>query len=349
MWQRFINITKTYILTAVDRCGLTLNQAVLLVSIFLIILLFRLMPFLVYGQAPLGYDVGFYYHYIDKPFDGFLKQEDLSIGKNAIIPRFIFDVLRMIGLSPEITLYGSYIFFVLSSYFLFFISVRKYFSKEAAIFSLLIASLSLTQYLAYWFVLLKMFMALNLMFLSIYFFDTRKGLSLFFLFLISLTNTSTFIFFLVLWVICYVISLRNDKAMNFKVIGLLTIIGLSFILINFGYLTSLWSILSLPKIYDIWHLREGSFLNFGSYFSISFIYFVPAFFGFFYWMAKKNKINIFGILFILSLGWVLMRFYFFQRIIFFLDIAAIIFAAYAIVVINSMKKSDGLLPLYFFI
>jgi hypothetical protein len=103
------------------------------VSVFLLLGVFflavLLFPFLVYSPQPLGYDTGFYRRYLINPFVSILNIPVPGLDHTIFIPRIILDIARLLGFSPDITLYGSYIGIVLLSAVAFYYLVREYIGK----------------------------------------------------------------------------------------------------------------------------------------------------------------------------------------------------------------------------
>ena len=138
--------------------------------IFLVLLsvLTRLLPFLIYGQNPLGYDTGFYRHYIIQSFTSIPNHATAGLTANATVPRIILDTLRALGLPTDLILYGTLIIAFTGSVLALRFIIKKFYGKEAGFISGLLFIFSGVQQTGYWFFLLKNYIALTFLFLFLY-------------------------------------------------------------------------------------------------------------------------------------------------------------------------------------
>lgn len=323
-----------------------LTTDVLFLGIILSFILFsRILPFIIYGEAPLGYDAGFYRYYINKPFDGFPKQPEFGLERNVIVPRLIMDSLRWFNFSTDKVLYNTYIFLNLTLALLLYFTVKKISNNTNAQITLLIYSLSFTQFLAYWFVLWKTFLALNFLLASIYF-QNKKNVSLLFLLLIAFTNTSAFFLSYLLWVSFYLITpmkkclsgqpnrlsfpgaQKHTENNNLLIIFILLSLPVLFGIWNLSLLKQVWFI-AANQMPDLVKMKAGEFIQPNEYLGQSYFYLGLAATSFLF-LKRGRQFNFFYLMFLVAGFWILFKFHFYQRIIIFLDLAAIVLAALAI-------------------
>ena len=138
--------------------------------IFLALLsvLTRLLPFLIYGQNPLGYDTGFYRHYLIQSFTSIPNHATAGLTANATVPRIILDTLRALGLPTDLILYGTLIIAFTGSVLALRFTIKKFYGKEAGFISGLLFIFSGVQQTGYWFFLLKNYITLTFLFLFLY-------------------------------------------------------------------------------------------------------------------------------------------------------------------------------------
>lgn len=105
----------------------------------------RLMPFIRYGEAPLGYDTGFYL----KAMEEAVAAEGLT----AQIHLFLWTPLLWLGISPSYLLHGLYFLIQIINVGAFYMLARTFFPTSripyAAVLSFLFA-VSMVQFSAYW-------------------------------------------------------------------------------------------------------------------------------------------------------------------------------------------------------
>ena len=123
----------------------------------------HLMPFMLFGPHPLGYDTGFYRRYLIKPVASFPNGPVPGLGADALLPRMVFDVFRAAGLPADIVLYGSYLAVLAASAALLFLLLRRSWGNRAAAVAGFIFVLSPVQYAAFWFMLWKNAFATSLL------------------------------------------------------------------------------------------------------------------------------------------------------------------------------------------
>lgn len=128
-----------------------------------------LLPFFLYGPHPLGYDTGFYRRFLINPDISTPNAPVPGLDHTIFTPRIFLDAVRFLGFSPDVSLYGSYIFLLLAFAGTFYYFLRAYVSKWIALFGLILLVLSPVQYMAYWFMFYKNFFGLIFFFLALTF------------------------------------------------------------------------------------------------------------------------------------------------------------------------------------
>lgn len=173
-----------------------LHTVLILVSILFYAVL-CVVPFLLHNSHPLGYDTGFYRRYLINPFVSIPNTPVPGVDHTIIIPRIFLDIIRFLGLNPDITLYGSYIVILLVFIVTFYYFLREFINKKIALFALVILVISPLQYLSYWFMFYKNFFGLIFFFLTLIFLRKKWFIpSLLCALVIPLSHQSTTIIFL---------------------------------------------------------------------------------------------------------------------------------------------------------
>ncbi|GEM_PF-6099921 len=288
-----------------------------------IIFISRLLPFLLYGPHPLGYDTGFYNHAIEAERlvnPPALRLDDSGTGA-------IFKALVNLGLSNQAILYFLPVLITAFIGLAIFFLIRLYFSEQAAFFSMLIYSLSFTQYLVYWEMFWKNTIGLFLMLLIFYFLEMGGAKKLFLAVIPAITLLfihKTSFFILALTVFCYLLAKKNKyKYLILSFIILLSLVG-SFIYKDSASL-ALSQIFNSVKVYDFFSLKSGIFLSGFEYLKLSWHYLILAFIPIFSLIRKKD-FNLILVLAFLSLILIIFKFIFYERLTIYLDLALIMLA-----------------------
>ncbi len=278
----------------------------------------HLLPFILYGPHPLGYDTGFYRRYLIQPFHSFPNTAVPGLGENALFPRIFLDVLRLSHLPPDLILYGSYILLLALSTIALFYFVENYWGLQTGILAALIFVLSPIQYAAFWFILWKNAFATLFLLLAFLAIEKRSRWALPLGIIIVASHQTTAVIFLL--TLLGFIFLNREKRKElaptfFLALAVFLFLHLSFYK-NFRY----------PPV--------ASFITSREFLSLSWPLIVLAFFGirkiFFY--QPRSILVAFGLIVaafpVLSLP-------FYERIFIFTDIFAIVAAAVGLNVIKS--------------
>ncbi len=187
-------------------------HTITLVSMVIITLILCLLPFMLNGPHPLGYDTGFYRRYLINPSVSIPNTAVPGLDHTIIAPRIFLDIIQLFGLNPDITLYGSYIFITIILAVTFYFFVKEYTNKNVAIIATFLLVISPIQYLAYWFMFYKNFFSLILFFLCLIFLRRKNFIpSLIFALLIPLSHQTTTIIFLGILGVYIFITLIKDR------------------------------------------------------------------------------------------------------------------------------------------
>ena len=140
-------------------------HTILLICLAFFYVALSVSPFLIYGTHPLGYDTGFYRRYLLDPVVSFPNTPVPGLDHTIIAPRIFLDLVRLLGLSPDISLYGSYILLSLLLVVAFYFFVKEYAGQKIALAAAALLVISPIQYTAYWFMLYKNLFGLIFFFL----------------------------------------------------------------------------------------------------------------------------------------------------------------------------------------
>ncbi|MDD4607201.1 MAG: hypothetical protein PHS07_02580 [Patescibacteria group bacterium] len=335
----------------------------------MLILISHFLPFILYGQHPLGYDTGFYNYNINKERQ-FLSQNQttpmiIKIDQSQLVKDHQVGWLsRLKNLSFDLTLIESlgsrwltrglirlgwtnwmilYLFPILMSIllgWLIYILAKKHFNQSTAWWSILFYSLSLTQFLIYWHVFWKNILGLVIIFaiLNLLSLKNKTGLGLaLFLILFLLFSHRTSFFLIILVLIIYLI-VSDYKFKYYLLVGLI-LLSLFFSWFNRGLIIYLWQQIAsnFEAYYDFFAIRQGSFIEWSQYLIYSCFYLPLAVLGLID-LIKKKKINIIVIYTLILGALVLGKFIFYTRLIGFLDLGIIILAGYGFS--NLLIKTD---------
>lgn len=204
-------------------------EIVVLAFIGFLSLAIHLLPFILYGSHPLGYDTGFYRRYLIEPFLSFPNAAVPGLGENALIPRAFLDTLRLLPFSADHILYGSYIaLFVFFPVILYFF-LRAHAGVRGAAIAALLLVLSSVQYKAYWYMLWKHAFAACLLFLALIALERRWGVFLVFLDIaLAWSHTTTAIIYLLTLGILFIVHATERKRIFIH--GAITV--LAFAMVN---------------------------------------------------------------------------------------------------------------------
>ena len=132
-----------------------------------------------FGAHPFGYDTGFYRRFLIEPATSLPSAAVPGLGDDALGPRLLLDLLRLIGqnslidFSPDIILYGSYLALFAALPVLIYVLLSRM-DRRIALTAGVLVALSSVQYEAYWFMYWKSAFALCLLFLALIALERRS-------------------------------------------------------------------------------------------------------------------------------------------------------------------------------
>ena len=133
----------------------------------------RAIPFLHWGEAPLGYDTGIYL----KQFGDYFNQiKNTGLIANIYPITFITNLLYLFGWKASQLISAFYIILNIFVGLGIYIVAKEYFNKNVAFLSLLVFSLSASQFLAYWWMYFGMVIATLFTLVSFYLLKKRSWL-----------------------------------------------------------------------------------------------------------------------------------------------------------------------------
>lgn len=140
------------------------NKFFVYLLIFSIFFLFitRLLPFIRFGEAPLGYDTGFY---LER-----LKSNIFNLPDGAAFYLSLLSVYHFLGLTPFLTLNFVYIlsqFMIMGSLYLLFRSMKIASNFALASIAVFLFSVSVTQFQAYWWMFAQQMLATSFLFITV--------------------------------------------------------------------------------------------------------------------------------------------------------------------------------------
>ena len=352
-----IDLHKQVGLAAINPCELGFYKFFICLLLFsiMLLLLTRLIPFIRYGETPLGYDTGFYL----RDFRGF---HDTT----KVYGPFYLILMPLVnaGMSALATLNFVYILsqgLIAGSLYFFFRSLKIKNSFTFAVIAVFLFVVSITQFQAYWWMLAQQLLSMSLLILSIAFIF-RNSL----LFILTgaaglMIHPPTFIilFFsmFIVFLFCLARSIINRQAVDKKIL-FTAIVGTVacgiFIYIRFDYFYSIFQTYiiqykglatnALP--YEIPKLL-GSFIRTAAYQLNNYLLFPFALIGILHvrlWKAFFPKQNHLALLIYAALVGLLILtifpFIYQQRFLIIFDILLLIFATPIILILMKHFTND---------
>ncbi len=299
-----------------------LPKKILIVSAILILVLgIRILPFLKYGDHPLGYDTGFYRQYIISPTISFPNPPSEILGRSSLGTRIFIDILKFSHLPPNYILYGGYLFSIILVGLFLFLFTHYLFGFSAGILALFLFAISPAQYTTYWYFLWKNALGTAFLFWAFLMIEKRSYSAIISSLLVVLTHTTTSIIFIPTVTIYYLTCLFKNssfiKLLNKKWwLGVVGIFGL-FIFIQ-------W-----PINFSYYYNAQALFLSATEYLRLSVFLFPLAIIGLYsYWeKIKKSLLLPFALI---TFSFPIFYLPFYQRIFPFIDLVIIILASFGI-------------------
>lgn len=328
-----------------ETFSLTPKTTKLLLASSIVILLLLRITFLSQSEFS-GYDSGLYKFFFEENQKSLQTNGEFSqitfFDKMYPLGSSIFGVILLKSfLTSEVVVNFSMIFLEILLLFMMFVTLRLYFNETIASISCLLCSISLTQFQVFWYVYYKNIFGLFLIFLSLYFLKKNKH-SLMILsggLLAGIHRPSFFLFGLV-----YFLEFLQYRTKKLFISGsLIILLAFSFYSKNFEHMVLRViddSIMSLTQ-----YVSSGSFISFET-FLMQISYLLPFFLFGFIWSIIYKKYNVFFYWLVISFTIVLIEFYFYNRMIIFLNIIVIIYSSIGIsFILKNLHKISSVLLL----
>jgi len=310
-----------------------INQYWLLLPL-VILLVSRIIPFLHWpGVVPLGADAAAYLHNFESCFSNPSRNDCLSSPEITIS-----NLLQLAGWSINGVLYGFYILSVVFVGLAVYLVTKEYFDRKAAITSLIIFSLSSSQFLAYFAFYWKMMLAMGLTLVSFYLIKKKTYLVIPVAGLMGSLHPLSFLPFGLAMIAQFIFG-QNKKFIFISGTGIL-LIAFSINWQEFTnwlpyYTTSLGITKNFPT--DLTEVFIGHFVNFSYYRQLILIYLPFAIINLVQ-IIWKRQANLIVFYFLANLLIIILNFIFHNRFIVLLDLAAIILAGRPVLdFINSLR------------
>ena len=235
----FVFVSLYYILQAGQNDPLSRNRAETARKIFIFLLFFsfglllvtRLMPFVRYGETPLGYDTGLYVKNIQ-------TLESPAVTEKAFY--MILSPLLTFGMSPTFALHFIVVFtqiLLAGAFYVLFRSINSPSRFGFAVVAVFLFVVSLTQFHAYWWMFARQMLSTGLFLITLALLFRRPALSALTGAAGVLTHPLPFIGLgvaIVIFVLVYVVKLFIWDKASYRKAFLFTTLGLS-ILTNILY------------------------------------------------------------------------------------------------------------------
>ncbi len=298
------------------------NTAFLLLAL-LPLLFIRLLPVLSAPLSTYGYDFGFYYYAANQAHFSLADIYQVIWGG---FDSPVFIIGKWLHLPAQLTLVGSYflasVFLGLCLYLLMG-TISK--NRTAGIFAVLLLTGSMVQSEAYTMFLWKNILALPFLILGFQFLVQKKWrlFIVFSLMILLLHRTTAIIYFLTagLYLLWLMIRAKNYRAILATIIIIIVIVIVCF------YSLPLKSVIFNLLYNNNYYVRTGLFLENQNWLDILWPTAILAIAGLILYVKNKQEALLI-ILGAISLFWIVVKLPFYHRILIYLDLAIICFAAY---------------------
>jgi hypothetical protein len=342
-FEIFALIIAIFAVLSIDREKSIKISKYWLILAFVLIFLFRIMPY-INNSIPLGYDPGIY-NYI---------MQNSSVTDKWVIQGMepglfvITDFMKLLGLSVNSILTYGLIFFELLLGISVYFTAKRFFNKSVGIISAILFAVSATQFTAFTYNYCKQIVGMTLLLVSFYLVklkDEKPSKLIYVLIVASASflgavHRSTFLVFGLTFLAYTIYISFKEKKINFENI----VLGVSIILLTLlAYVDRIKEaiLFFLPSVVTA-SMGSGTFFDFSIYQLLSLAYLPFALFGIFF-LAKKRNFNLLFFYFIINGAIVLFRLFFFNRYIISLDIVMIIMAAYGLYLLLQNKKLGSII------
>ena len=323
---------------------------VLFLSGLIFAIFLRTLPY-IDNSVPLGYDPGIYKYVFEKFQSSLPGIPEQSLDK-WIVSGFpsglavLTDIFYLLGLSSDQIIIPIYILIASFTIFPIYLVSKKYFGKEAGVFSALLFSFSLTQLNVFWYFYYKNIIAMSFMLFALYFMDNKKFLipTIIFAAATGFFHQPTFLILAAVWMAFTLVNFRNMELLKNGILG----IACTGILLLIIYSQRLSELVIQPmesvfgSVITPGTIGAGTFYNLFTYQYVSLVYLPLALLGFFF-LIKTRDFNPVFLWFLINGIIVVFKLLFYNRLIINLDIAGILLAgcglAYGILYSQNLSKN----------
>lgn len=317
------------IITLKKKGRFAIKEYYIILPLFLVLAV-RIIPYLS-NNIPLGYDTGIYKYLIEHPF----SNETWVKANYEIGFSLISSFLKIIGFSTNAILTWILIFFELLLGIIIYITAKKYFNKEIGFLTLVIYSISITQFKTFTYMYYKNIIALILMLLAFYFLKDKKYIPMIlFAALLGGTHRPSYFIFGLTYILY---TILNPKQLKTNLIN-----GIIIVVLTIPFYIGRFNEAIIPNIEPIIeaNIGAGTFISFIQYQFLSLAYLPFALFGFLY-LIKKRDFNVFFLWFLVTGIIVYFKIIFFNRFIIHLDLVMIILAGLGLYMLIVDNKKFG--------
>ena len=335
-----------------NKPSLSYLWSALLIGGFIFLILSRIYMFARYGEAPLGYDTGFYMQFFNLVTN---MHSTVGVVTNRIAYTSWFPFFYL-GLSPLFTIMMLHVSHQIVTWGAMYFFTRSFIKDKAvAAVAVFLFAISLNQFMTFWWMFYKQSMALPFILLSVGLFVRRSWLFVPIGLIGAMIHLQTsiafvlacLIFILIQFTYCAIKKITPDREIiTLTIVGLLSAItlivlkGPDDVLTHLHYITRLRGLASNAAAWEVGQAK-GLFIPFST-FRLNTMFYLPfALLGIMSardWLFSsiKDRKNLLLILLFVILPLVSFPFLYQNRSLIILDIVVIIFAAWPLV--NFIKQ-----------
>jgi len=286
-----------------------------------ILVITRLLPFLKWGEFPLGYDTGIYL----KSFEScFVKASNGGCLGSPF--SFFSNLLLLVGWPSGALVSVFYVFLNIFAGFAVYLAAKAYFNQRAAFFAFLLFAVSSSQFLAFRSLHWIMMVAIGLTFMAFYLLKKQSWLVIPVAGFMGAIHPLSFLPFGLALLARFITGPKRRLTFFFGLVILLVACSLAgqLFLSLLPYYTKGFGLASNQPAYMAPELT-GQFVNFDLYRNLILIYLPFAILGLVKLIAQK-RFNILFFYFLFNFAIIYFHLIFHQRFIILLDLVAIVLA-----------------------
>lgn len=281
----------------------------------------RLMLVWRYGDVAFGYDAGIYRFFVSNLVDKF---GDPSLGHFGFFS--FLNILQWLGNSGDQILFGFYLVLVLIFFIAYYFLVKNLTNEKIAAFSVIIFSLSITQFEFYWWYYYRNFLGVILVMVILWLVSKKSKLIILFSIFLGIVHPASLlpIFFTLFF---YFLIEKNSRKF-LLIIGVLSLVGVSIVSWSEikSYLPFFTTNYGLVNNFSVVQAQEftGQFMEIKFYLGISLIYLIFGLLGVIYY---GRKYRLMACLFVANLLIIALQIIFYRRSLIYIDLMACFFGA----------------------